>query len=87
MSYDFFQNKDCKYYPCHKGIDKEKFNCMFCYCPLYALKEKCGGHFVFTDNGIKDCSGCNIPHNRDNYEYMVEKAKLLIEFVRKTKDE
>ena len=39
-SYRFFENKDCGYFPCHKGL--EDFNCLFCYCPMYTL-EKCPG--------------------------------------------
>ena len=35
--YAFFQNRDCEYFPCHKVKDEENFNCLFCYCPLYAL--------------------------------------------------
>ena len=30
----FFQNRPCEYFPCHKGIPEEAFNCLFCYCPL-----------------------------------------------------
>ncbi|MCG4735218.1 cysteine-rich small domain-containing protein, partial [Casaltella massiliensis] len=26
------------------------------YCPLYALKDECGGNFKYTDDGIKDNS-------------------------------
>ena len=37
LHHQFFQNRECKYFPCHKGIDEEEFNCLFCYCPLYAL--------------------------------------------------
>ena len=37
-SYRFFENKECQYYPCHKGI--ENMNCLFCYCPLYS-REHC----------------------------------------------
>lgn len=37
--YKFYQNKECEYFPCHKGTDSENFNCLFCYCPLYALKD------------------------------------------------
>lgn len=62
----FFQNKDCKYFPCHKINDERDFNCMFCYCPLYHM-EKCGGNYSYTDGGIKDCSKCVYPHKRDNY--------------------
>ena len=82
-NYNFFQNKDCKFYPCHKNIKDDQFNCLFCYCPLYALGEKCGGNFKYTNKGIKDCSDCNIPHIKDNYEMITDKVKLLIDLVRK----
>ena len=35
--YAFFQNRDCEYFPCHETKHPEDFNCLFCYCPLYAL--------------------------------------------------
>ena len=35
-NYDFFQNKQCEYFPCHETDDEEGFSCLFCYCPLYA---------------------------------------------------
>lgn len=66
--YDFFQHKECEYFPCHKGADPERFSCLFCFCPLYALGDKCGGNYKYTENGIKDCSGCLRPHKRENYE-------------------
>lgn len=78
MSYKFFQNKECEYFPCHKVKDTEDFNCMFCYCPLYPLKDKCGGNFSYTLNGIKDCSGCTFPHRANNYELVLEKLKDLM---------
>ena len=68
----YFENRDCKYYPCHK--DTDEINCMFCYCPLYHL-EKCGGNFGFTDKGVKDCSKCTLPHKAKNYQYIVNKLK------------
>ena len=71
--YDFFQNKECEFFPCHKGMDQEKFSCLFCYCPLYCLGDKCGGAFKYTENGVKDCSGCLIPHRRENYGRIMEK--------------
>ena len=43
-NYDFFQNPQCEYFPCHKCADSENFSCLFCYCPLYALGDKCGGN-------------------------------------------
>lgn len=39
--YNFFQNKECEYFPCHKGVKEEDFNCLFCYCPLYTLGKHC----------------------------------------------
>ena len=50
--FSFFRNVECEYFPCHKVDNKENFNCLFCYCPLYLL-EKCGGNFSFTDKGVK----------------------------------
>ena len=77
--YDFFQNTECEYFPCHKGADPEIFSCMFCYCPLYALGDKCGGAFSYTEQGIKDCSGCLIPHRRENYIKIMEKLPEILE--------
>ena len=71
--YAFFQNKACEYFPCHKTNRPEDFSCLFCYCPLYALGDKCGGAFKYTENGVKDCSGCLIPHRRENYGRIMEK--------------
>ena len=50
--YDFFQNRECEYFPCHPNADPETFSCLFCYCPLYALGDKCGGNFTYTESGI-----------------------------------
>ena len=83
MSYKFFENKECEYFPCHKTNDPDNFNCLFCYCPLYALKDKCGGNFRYTDNGIKDCSNCFLPHRRDNYDYIIRKFQDIINITKK----
>ena len=56
--FQFFSNSKCEYFPCHSTNDPENFNCLFCYCPLYALGDKCGGNFTYIAGGIKDCSGC-----------------------------
>ena len=77
--YSFFCHKKCEYFPCHEGIDADKFNCLFCYCPLYALGEDCGGNFKITENGIKDCSKCLIPHKKENYGYVIGKHAQLRE--------
>ena len=82
-NYDFFQHRDCEYFPCHKGANSEHFSCLFCYCPLYALGDKCGGNFTYTDGGIKDCSGCLIPHRRENYLKVMEKLDAVMELAKK----
>jgi len=68
----YIKNKDCEYFPCHK-VKGDYFNCMFCYCPLYALGDKCGGNFVYLEYGIKDCSNCMLPHKEGGYEYIMSK--------------
>ena len=82
-NHDFFQNTLCEYFPCHKGADPERFSCLFCYCPLYALGERCGGAFRYTEEGIKDCSGCLIPHDRKNYSKITSRFPELAELARK----
>lgn len=82
-NYDFYQNRDCEYFPCHKCTDTENFSCLFCYCPLYALGDRCGGKFTYTKEGIKDCSGCLIPHRRENYDRIMEKMKAVIELAKR----
>lgn len=72
-SYKYFKNKDCKYFPCHK-TETEEFNCIFCFCPLFGVEE-CGGNYKILKNGWKDCSKCLIPHNPDNYDFIIKKLK------------
>lgn len=81
--YRFFQNRNCEFFPCHKGVEEEKFNCLFCYCPLYVLADKCGGSFSYTKNGIKDCSGCIRPHCRENYDEIVSCMEKILELAKK----
>lgn len=81
--YDFFQNRECEYFPCHQGADSENFSCLFCFCPLYALGDKCGGDFSYTEGGIKDCSGCLRPHRRENYESICKQMQAIIELAKK----
>ena len=85
-NYDFFQNKECEYFPCHQGADKESFSCLFCYCPLYALGDKCGGNFTYLENGIKDCSGCSVPHRRQNYGYIMERYGDLMKLASQNRE-
>ena len=84
--YDFFQNKECEYFPCHQGADADTFSCLFCYCPLYALGDRCGGKFTYLENGIKDCSGCLRPHRRENYGKIMEKMPEVLELAKKKLD-
>lgn len=72
-NYRFFSHSKCEYFPCHEVEDKDSFNCLFCYCPLYALGSGCGGNFSYTDTGVKDCSACLIPHRKSGYDYIMEK--------------
>ena len=81
--YDFFQNRECEYFPCHQNADPETFSCIFCYCPLYALGEHCGGNFIYTENGIKDCSECLRPHKRECYDAITKKVGEVIRLVQK----
>ncbi len=68
----FFTNTDCEYYPCHENADKDNFNCLFCYCPLYHM-EHCPGNPLFLPNGIKDCSSCILPHA--DYDAVIKALK------------
>lgn len=71
-SYKYFENRECQYFPCHKGTTE--FNCLFCYCPLYH-NERCPGtpeYIEINDKRIKDCSNCIFPHQADNYEKILK---------------
>lgn len=81
--YSFFQNTQCEYFPCHKTNQPENFNCLFCYCPLYTLGERCGGNFKYLENGIKDCQDCLVPHHRGSFRIILEKFPLLAELAKK----
>lgn len=76
--YKFNQNSKCEFFPCHSGVPNEAFNCLFCYCPLYLLKDECGGNYKIT-NGVKDCSDCIKPHDKDSYENIMKMMKVVIE--------
>ena len=82
-NYKFINHKTCEFFPCHKGIDEEDFNCLFCYCPLYALGENCGGNFKYTDSGIKDCSDCGIPHIKSNYDLIMSRFADIAELAKR----
>ena len=76
--YAFFQNRDCEYFPCHKTAHPESFNCLFCYCPLYALGRDCGGNFCYTESGIKNCVNCMFPHRKENYDRVIARFAEIV---------
>ncbi|GAU09551.1 cysteine-rich small domain-containing protein [Desulfoplanes formicivorans] len=79
----FCQNLNCPFFPCHQGADPQTFNCKHCYCPLYFIYwDNCGGNFTMLENGIKDCSGCLVPHACGGHEYVVGKLMEYFEQVR-----
>ncbi len=69
----YFTNTACEYFPCH-DVPADEFNCMFCYCPLYDVKD-CGGEYFYTDKGIKNCKNCGYVHYRCNYASVIKKLK------------
>ena len=81
--YKFFSHKECDFFPCHEVKNEDDFNCLFCYCPLYTLGDRCGGNFTYLENGIKDCSNCMIPHNKGAYDYIMGKCETLMELAKK----
>ena len=83
QNYRFFQHRECEYFPCHKGVAEEDFNCLFCYCPLFALGDKCGGNFKYLEDGTKDCSGCMGSHSPDAYDRIMAKWAELKELAEK----
>ena len=75
-SYRFFSNPECKYFPCHTGPDRENFNCLFCYCPLYFLGDKCGGQYKYSGvKQTKDCTDCHLPHLPEYYDSIMSILK------------
>lgn len=83
--YAYFCNKECEYFPCHKMPRPDFFNCLFCYCPLYALGDKCGGGFKYIEGGIKDCSNCTIPHSEIGYAYIMKKYMEIMELAKQNR--
>jgi cobalt-precorrin-5B (C1)-methyltransferase len=86
--YPFFTHRACPHFPCHTGIDPQDFNCLFCYCPLYALGPECGGDFTYNAKGYKNCTQCTLPHRGDSgTKHVKEKFSALAELARAKDDE
>ena len=82
--FSFFQNKECEFFPCHPDIPEDVFNCLFCYCPLYALGRKCGGSCSYTQDGVKDCQHCTFPHWKDHYSFVIDRYADIQKVVRRS---
>ena len=76
--YAFFCNKECEFFPCQQTKHPEKFNCLFCYCPLYTLGKNCGGNCEFLENGVKSCMNCGFPHQRKNYDKITKRFQEIV---------
>ena len=76
-NYKFTQHRKCEFFPCHKVKNEDEFNCLFCYCPLYMLKDTCGGNFKYTKK-VKDCSDCLIPHSKGAFDIIMKKMPAVI---------
>lgn len=76
--YAFFANKECEYFPCHSHADPNRFNCLFCYCPLYVLGDHCGGNFHYHAAGLKDCTDCLYPHDPKNYGDIIKRYPEIL---------
>ena len=72
-SYKYFKNKDCKYFPCHKGLDD--FNCLFCYCPLYEMKN-CPGNKRYIEKNGKPLRYVQTVHFRINRKIMIKSYRF-----------
>ena len=73
----FFENRECEYYPCHKGL--KELNCLFCYCPLYNME--CPGNYSIKERDgirVKTCIDCNFPHVPENYDRVMEYLKKFM---------
>ncbi len=81
--YAFFRHTNCEFFPCHTTQHPESFNCLFCYCPLYALGARCGGNFSYTSDGIKDCKNCMLPHQPENYDSINSRFAEIAEIAKR----
>ena len=71
-SHRFFENRECQYFPCHKGLTE--LNCLFCYCPMYRM-EQCPGNLQYVEvrgRIIKACTDCTFPHKLENYDRIIQ---------------
>ena len=80
-----FTHDACPYFPCHQLPSDITFNCVFCYCPLYALGPDCGGAFRYNEKGYKDCTYCTVMHEGSRgFDRVQELFPKLAELARRT---
>lgn len=72
--FNHFTNLDCRYFPCHDTVPMADFNCLFCYCPLFAYAD-CGGNYKVLESGVKDCSDCTRNHDKDSWKFIVGRLR------------
>lgn len=74
-SYRFFENRNCKYFPCHKEL--EEINDWFCYCLLYLRKNSRGNPTYMEKDGrmLKVCTNCTFLHQPENYDVVIQMLK------------
>ena len=82
-----FQNTDCDYFPCHKTAHPERFNCLFCYCPLYALGRECGGNFCSPESGIKNFVNCMFPRRQETYDRVIARFGDIVRKMQESEKE
>ena len=84
--YSFFSNRECEYFHAIKGQIRKISTVYSATARCMLFGDKCGGIFRYTENGIKDCTNCQLPHKRKNYGYVTGKYQELAEMMRKIKD-
>ena len=77
-SFRYFENRDCRYYPCHEGM--EELNCLFCYCPFYFLPGCPGTPRTRCKDGreIRVCTDCTFPHVPENYPQLIRSLREVM---------
>mgnify|MGYP000417579403 CR=1 FL=1 len=79
-SYRYFENRACKYYPCHE-VENDEMNCLFCFCPLYE-REHCPGNPEYINSKAESSNpACtaHFPTKRENYDIIMQFLKKKAE--------
>lgn len=73
----------CYWYPCHKSVPEDNYDCRSCYCSLYEECSKInnslfGGYLLKykdSDGSNKEifaCERCTVLHIKENVDYYLE---------------